>query len=111
MNRLDHALGIAVASMSAVASSALAIWIVRADALAGDVVWPWFLVACLCAVSGWIAVWAWARKRWTVAAPALLGGAIGTLVLSYLALVPVGFAGLALSRAIRETRSKRTRAA
>ena len=106
MKRLDHVIGITVASMSAITSSALVVWIVRTDTSPGDVVWPWLLVASLSAMSGWIAVWAWAHERWSVAAPALFGAAIGTFVLSYLAVIPVGFGGLALSRAIRAARRR-----
>jgi hypothetical protein len=102
VRRFDRGVGLTVTTASAIASTALLVWIIRIPVVPGDLTWPALLVATVAAVGGWVGVWAWAHERWAIAAPAVFLGALGSAgFMSFLALIPIGFAGLALSRAIR----------
>ncbi len=102
VRRFDRGVGLTITTASAIASTALLVWIMRIPVVPGDVTWPALLVATVAAVGGWVGVWAWGRERWMIAAPAVFLGSLGSAgFMSFLALIPIGFAGLALSRAIR----------
>lgn len=102
VRQFDRIAGLTVTTMSALASSALLIWMVRTPGSPGDVVWPFLLAVSLITVNAWIGVWAWFHELWWVAAPTVFIGALGAVgLMSILAVVPMGFAVCALVRAIR----------
>ena len=102
MRTFDRVTGLAVTTASAIASTALLIYFLRTPTFAGDVIWPSVLIASVATVAAWTGVWAWANERWAIAAPAIFIGSIGAAgFMSFLTLVPMCFAGVALCRAIK----------
>lgn len=102
MRTFDRFIGIVVTMASAFAATGLLIFLIRTPVSSGDVIWPGLLIASLAVIAAWTGVWAWANERWLLAAPLIFVGSLGAVgLMSMLCFIPMGFAGLALCRAIK----------
>jgi len=102
MERVERLVGVTIGSVAAVASISFGIWVSSQPVLPGESRLPALLVSFVSGAMGLIGAWAWAHKRWLIAAPTLLLSAVGSVIfLSFFILLPIVLALIAAFRAIR----------